>query len=75
MCHSEITASLIHAIIFVEEKVEVLKLLNRKSKTVKKWRSRAWSIDPNKTNLTIVVRKKKLSQQISPLTYQKWLLP
>lgn len=50
-----------------------MKLFSRKSKAVKKWRSRAWSIDPNKTNLTIVVKKEKLSQHIPPWTYKKWL--
>ena len=32
----------------------------RKGKAVKKWRSRAWSIDPNKTNLTIIKAESKL---------------
>jgi hypothetical protein len=31
-----------------------MKLFRRKSKAVKKWRSRAWSIDPKVTNLTII---------------------
>ena len=47
---------------------------HRKSKVVKKWRSRAWSIDPNKTNLTIVFRKDSSSQHVPPWIYRKWLV-
>jgi activator of HSP90 ATPase len=72
VCSSEITALLRHDISFFEENV-VLRLWNRKGKAVKKWRSRAWSIDPNKTNLTIVTRKEKLSQHVPPWVYKKWL--
>jgi hypothetical protein len=32
----------------------MLRLWNRKGNAVKKWRSRAWSIDPKVTNLTII---------------------
>ncbi len=32
----------------------MLRLWNRKGEAVKKWRSRAWSIDPRVTNLTII---------------------
>jgi hypothetical protein len=45
---------------------------NRKGKAVKKWRSRAWSIDPKETNLTIIVKKEKLSQHVPPWIYKKW---
>jgi hypothetical protein len=31
-----------------------LRLFRRKGRAVKKWRSRAWSIDPKKTKLTII---------------------
>jgi hypothetical protein len=31
-----------------------MKLFHRKSKAVKNWRSRAWSIDPKVTKLTII---------------------
>jgi hypothetical protein len=46
---------------------------NRKGKAAKKWRSRAWGIDPNKTNLTIVTIKEKLSQHVPPWMYKKLL--
>jgi hypothetical protein len=45
---------------------------NRKGKAVKKWRSRAWSIDPKETNLTIIVKKDKFSQHVPPWIYKKW---
>ena len=32
----------------------VRRLWNRKGQAVKKWRSRAWSIDPKKTKITII---------------------
>ncbi len=32
----------------------MLRFWNRKGKAVKNWRSRAWSIDPKVTNLTII---------------------
>jgi hypothetical protein len=32
----------------------VVRLWKRKGKAVKKWRSRAWSIDPKKTKITII---------------------
>jgi hypothetical protein len=32
----------------------VIRLWKRKGKAVKKWRSRAWSIDPKKTKITII---------------------
>jgi hypothetical protein len=32
----------------------VLRLRKRKGKAVRNWRSRAWSIDPKKTNLIII---------------------
>jgi hypothetical protein len=35
-------------------KDNVLRLWNRKNSAVRKWRSRAWSIDPKVTNLTII---------------------
>jgi len=50
----------------------MLRLWNRKGNAVKKWRSRAWSIDPKKTNLTIVIKKKHLSQHIPPWIYKKY---
>jgi hypothetical protein len=31
-----------------------LKFFHRKSRAIKKWRSRAWCIDPKVTNLTII---------------------
>lgn len=52
----------------------MLRLWSRKGKAVKAWRSRAWVIDPKKTNLTIVVRKEKPSQHVPPWIYKKWLL-
>jgi argininosuccinate synthase len=33
---------------------KMLRLWNRKGVAVRKWRSRAWSIDPKVTNLTII---------------------
>jgi hypothetical protein len=50
-----------------------MRLFRRKGKAVKNWRSRAWSIDPNKTKLTIVVNEGKLSQHAPPWIYVKWL--
>jgi hypothetical protein len=41
-------------------KEKMLRFWNRKGKAIKNWRSRAWSIDPNKTNLTIIRAKPKL---------------
>jgi hypothetical protein len=41
-------------------KEKMLRLWNQKGKVVKNWRSRAWSIDPNKTNLTIIRAEPKL---------------
>jgi hypothetical protein len=38
----------------------MLRLWNRKRDGVKKWRSRAWSIDPKVTNLTIIKTDSKL---------------
>jgi hypothetical protein len=35
-------------------KATVRRLWNRKGQAVKKWRSRAWSIDPKKTKITII---------------------
>jgi len=32
----------------------MLQIFSNKGKTVKKWRSRAWSIDPKKTKLTLL---------------------
>jgi len=51
----------------------MLRLFKRKGKAVKKWRSKAWSIDPKKTNLTIILKKEKLSQQVPPWIYKKWI--
>jgi hypothetical protein len=45
------------------------------NKAAKNRRSRAWSIDPNTTSLTIVVKKEKLSQHVPPWIYKKWLAP
>jgi hypothetical protein len=53
---------------------ELLKLFNRRGQAVKKWRSRAWSIDPKKTNLVIVVNEANLSQHAPPWIYKKWFL-
>jgi hypothetical protein len=50
---------------------EVLKFWNKKGKAVKKWRSRAWSIDPHETNLTIVAKKDKFSQHVPPWMHKK----
>ena len=36
------------------------KFWKRKGKAVKKWRSRAWSIDPSKTNLIIIKAEKNI---------------
>ncbi len=52
----------------------MLRLWNRKGKAAKKWRSRAWSIDPNKTKLTIVVEKETLSRHVPPWIHKKMLL-
>lgn len=38
----------------------MLRLWNRKGDAVKKWRARAWSIDPKVTNLTIINTDSKL---------------
>jgi hypothetical protein len=51
----------------------MLRLFRRKGKAVKNWRSRAWVIDPKKTNLTIVVKKEKLSKHVPPWVYKKQL--
>ncbi|MBN1358901.1 hypothetical protein JW988_09065 [Candidatus Bathyarchaeota archaeon] len=51
----------------------MLRFWKRKGKAVKKWRSRAWSIDPNKTNLTILVKKEKHCQHVPPWIYKKML--
>ncbi|MCW4053539.1 MAG: hypothetical protein NWE84_01280 [Candidatus Bathyarchaeota archaeon] len=53
----------------------MLRFWSKKGKAVKKWRSRAWSIDPNKTNLTIVVKKEKGYQHVPPWIYKKLALP
>jgi hypothetical protein len=52
----------------------VLKFWKRKDEAVKNWRSRAWSIDPNKTKITILVKKEKGSQHQPPWIYKKQLL-
>jgi len=52
----------------------VLKFWKRKSKAVKKWRSRAWSINPNKTTLTIITKKEKRAQHVPPWIYKKQFL-
>ncbi|MBT0158554.1 hypothetical protein G4O51_01055 [Candidatus Bathyarchaeota archaeon A05DMB-2] len=49
----------------------MLKLFSRKSKAVKKWRSRAWSIDPKKTSLTII-RNKENFGHVPPWIYKKY---
>jgi len=51
----------------------VLRFWSRKGKAVKKWRSRAWSIDTNRTKLTIVVRKEKVSRHIPPWMHKEML--
>ncbi|MEM2081603.1 MAG: hypothetical protein QW744_04965 [Candidatus Bathyarchaeia archaeon] len=51
----------------------MLRLWKRKGLAVKNWRSRAWSIDPKKTNLRIVAGKAHLSQHIPPWAYKKYL--
>jgi hypothetical protein len=35
-------------------KEKMFRIWNKKDTAVKKWRSRAWSIDPKVTNLTII---------------------
>jgi hypothetical protein len=40
----------------------MLRFWNRKDDAVKKWRSRAWSIDPKVTNLTIIKADSKLER-------------
>ena len=42
----------------------MLRFWNRKGKAVKKWRSRAWSIDPKVTNLTIVKKEPEKLENI-----------
>ena len=37
-----------------------MRLFYRKSKAIKNWRSRAWSIDPKVTNLTIIKTEAKI---------------
>jgi len=61
-----ITALLRHTILFFEGKDKVKRLWSRKGNSIKKWRSKAWSIDLHKTKLTIVVKNAKFSQHISP---------
>jgi hypothetical protein len=51
----------------------VLCFWNKKGKAAKKWRARAWSIDPNKTNLTILVKKEKSTQHVPPWVHKKML--
>ena len=51
----------------------MLRFWSRKGKAVKKWRSRAWSIDPKKTNLTILVKKEKNAQHVPPWIHKKML--
>jgi hypothetical protein len=51
----------------------MLRFWRKKGKAVKKWRSRAWSIDPKKTNLIIVVKKEQLSQHVPPWIYKEQL--
>jgi activator of HSP90 ATPase len=53
---SEITALLRHTITLIEG-ITVLKFRNRRNKAVKKWRSRAWSINPNETELILINNK------------------
>ncbi|MCW4047220.1 MAG: hypothetical protein NWE99_06625 [Candidatus Bathyarchaeota archaeon] len=48
----------------------MLKLFTRKSRAVKKWRSRAWSIDPKKTNLTIISNQENFGH-VPPWVYKK----
>ena len=43
-----------------EEKAKLLNFWNRKGVAAKKWRSRAWSIDPKITRLTIVTEAPKM---------------
>jgi hypothetical protein len=42
------------SIAFLRGEYTVIRLWKRKGNTVKKWRSRAWSIDPKKTKITII---------------------
>jgi len=51
----------------------MLRLWNRKGKAVKNWRSKAWSIDPKQTTLTIIVRKEKLLRHVPPWIYEKMI--
>ncbi len=44
-----------------------MKFLHRKGKAVKNWRSRAWSIDPKVTKLTII-KAEESDVQIAELT-------
>jgi hypothetical protein len=49
-----------------------VKFWRRKGKAVKNWRSRAWSIDFSKTNLTIIVKKSGSSQHVPPWIREKF---
>ena len=53
-----------------KEKAEMLSLFKKKNRAIKKWRSRAWSIDPKKTRLTIL-KAKTPRRHVPPWIYKK----
>ena len=53
-----------------KEKVS-MRLFRRKSHAVKNWHSRALTIDPRKTKLTII--NKKRTKQVPPWVYKKYV--
>jgi hypothetical protein len=48
----------------------MFRLFETKSKSIKKWRSRAWSIDPQKTRLTIITTKQTI-KHVPPWIHNK----
>ena len=48
----------------------MFRLFSLKSKSIKNWRSRAWSIDPQKTKL-IITKTKKSVRHVTTVDTQK----
>jgi hypothetical protein len=57
----------------VRERRSAATLEQKRQSRKKKWRSRAWSIDPNRTNLTILVKEEKRAQHVPPWIHKKML--
>lgn len=51
-------------------RTKMLRLFSTKNNTIKNWRSRAWSIDPQKTRLIITTTEQSL-RQVSPRIHRK----